>query len=167
MPQVPCHPCGGGASREADRLVLLNQFRGCRANVTLFPHETLFASLKRRVVTEGFIKQFLHQRGPAMCALHQPFAFQSSQVAANAWGRRAQRRNQFFYAHAAPLQQQFQDSLRPVFESFRHAIRRLYRITELSTDRLTPHFVRPIPWASVILSSACANYSPEMRPTCR
>ena len=122
MPQVPCDPSSGGTSRKPYRLVLLNQFCGRDTNVTLFPHELLFAGLKRCVVTEGFIEEFLHQRGSPVGTPHQPFAFEPSQVASNTRRRSTQRGNQLLHAYAAPLQQQFQDSLGAMFESFGHVI---------------------------------------------
>src|SRR6266567_3532828 len=98
MPQVARHPSGGGTRGKTNRFVVLNQLRGSNPDVSLFAHELLFAVLKCCVVTEGCIKEFLHQRGPTAGALHQPFAFESGQVPPDTWTGSRKRRDQLLYA---------------------------------------------------------------------
>src|SRR5258708_1396221 len=82
MGHIMAGPCVGGARRQTDGFVFLNQFSSGYSDVPLVFHEAMLAGLERRVVAKRFIEQLLPQGRAAVGAPDQSSGLQARQVPA-------------------------------------------------------------------------------------
>ena len=78
----------GGSGSEAHRFILLDQFRSSQSDAALLGGAVLLTVLEQRIVSEGFIEQWLDQCHASVCPANQSFGLEFCEIAANARSRR-------------------------------------------------------------------------------